>query len=47
MVDGIKPAQASERLAVFQSRFDGLFRAVFKNSASYWLANEKRDFENW
>ena len=30
MVDGIKPAQASERLAVFQSRFDGLFRIVFK-----------------
>ena len=44
MVDGIKPAQASERLAVFQSRFDGLFRIVFKIqiSGSYWSANEKR-----
>ena len=26
MVEGIKPAEASERLQVFQSRFDGLFR---------------------
>ena len=44
MVDGIKPAQASERLAVFQSRFDGLFRTVFKIqiTGSYWSANEKR-----
>ena len=26
MVDGIKPTEASERLQIFQSRFDGMFR---------------------
>lgn len=26
MVDGIQPNEASERLQVFQSRFDGMFR---------------------
>ena len=26
MVEGIPPGEASERLSVFQSRFDGLFR---------------------
>ena len=33
MVDGIKPSQASERLAIFQSRFDGLFRKFITYSS--------------
>ena len=43
MVDGIKPAQASERLAVFQSRFDGLFRIVFRSRCCNFLLVDQWD----
>ena len=33
MVDGIKPSQALEKLAIFQSRFDGLFRKFITYSS--------------
>jgi dynein heavy chain len=33
MVDGITPSQASERLQVFQSRFDGVFRKFITYSS--------------